>query len=169
MTIAFSGVWQMNAWHSNCFDCWFCCFDRITTVKIGACEPEERRRRSDGLKVFHLEIIVNSLISFALFIKQTSVGEIAIFCPGFRGQWLAVERQPCLHFDSIQISPLTTQRYCGMGSFVIHLQQSQSECVGLLHKCPNVRYSDSLLWNIENSNVDLLIFRQPIFLSSEQK
>lgn len=120
ITIAFSGVWQMNAWHSNCLDCWFDCFDLITTVKIGACEPDDRRRRSDGLKMAYVFIRISSFMNWTSFSfidslrkrkTQTLMEWITIFCPNFLDQWLTARTLLCHHSDSIQILPLTIRRY----------------------------------------------------------
>lgn len=55
ITIASSGDWQTNAWHSS----WRgTSVDRITTEKIGACNPDDNRRLSATLKRKSIKICI---------------------------------------------------------------------------------------------------------------
>lgn len=151
ITIAFSGVWQTNAWHSSCL-VWRCSFiDRMTTAKMGACRPDDRRRLSAELNNLRQKNShrIKQMIGFTYLWKRsqlsdryTLMADTTIFCRCSRDPWWAVKMRHRLPFYWPQILPLTKRQYYEKVSFSFHRQTDErgDRC----HKFPNSRCIDSI-------------------------
>lgn len=105
ITIASSGDWHTNPWHSSCFAT---TGDFITTAKSGECKPDDNLLLS--LALMKVKYINMELIASMHYTRITSMAWTVLLCRYSLDQWWVEERRLLPHFVIAQILLLTKRR-----------------------------------------------------------